>query len=121
MPQESKITEASIRIAHENSIDDFMGSHSNQRTEVDSVDDRQNSFPSILLTNLQSFGKPGTTDKISELYEVLRHNSIDVGVFTETWATDATVSCLEAHVEGYTMFHSIRSNCLNHQGVYQYL
>ena len=119
-----------------------MGSLNNQTTEIDSVVnalptnksselcevlrlnsidvevlfDHQNHFPSFLLTNLQSFGNPGPTDKISELCEVLRLNSIDVGVFTETWATDVTLKRLEAEVDGYTMFHSTRENCLRSSG-----
>ena len=119
-----------------------MGSLSNLTTEVDSVGisgptdkssklcevlrlnsidvgvllEHQNRLPSILLTNLQSFGNPGPTDKISELCEVLKLNSIDVGVFTETWATDVTIKRLEAEVEGYTMFHSTRDNCLRSSG-----
>ena len=48
-------------------------------------------LPSILLTNLQSFGKPGSSDKTTELELVLEVNNIDIGVFTKTWATDATL------------------------------
>ena len=84
--------------------------------DVEVLFDHQNHFPSFLLTNLQSFGNPGPTDKISELCEVLRLNSIDVGVFTETWATDVTLKRLEAEVDGYTMFHSTRENCLRSSG-----
>ena len=130
------------KVAHENSFEDPMGSLSNQNTKVDSVVnpgptnrfpelcevlrlnsidevflfDHQNCSPSILLTNLQSFGNPGPTDKISELCEVLRLNFIDVGVLTETWATDVTLKRLEAEVDGYTMFHSTRDNCLRSSG-----
>ena len=119
-----------------------MGLLNNQSTKVDSVDntlptdklselcevlrlncidvevlfDHQNYFPSILLTNLQSFGNSGPTDKISELCEVLRLNFIDVGVFTKTWATDVTIKRLEAEIDGYTMFHSTRDNCLRSSG-----
>ena len=67
-------------------------------------------LPNILLTNLQSFGKPGKSDKTTELELVLDLNDIDVGIFTETWATDAALKGLE--FEEYTMFHAIRKNCL---------
>ena len=71
-------------------------------------------LPSILLTNLQSFGKPGKADKTTELELVLEINLIDIGVFTETWATDDTLKSLE--FDNYTMFHSIRKNCLRPSG-----
>ena len=64
-------------------------------------------LPSILLTNLQSIGKPGKTDKTTELELVLDFNNIDIGVCTETWATDAALECLEFNE--YNMFHSIRN------------
>ena len=66
-------------------------------------------LPLILLTNVQSFGKPGKTDKTIELELVLELNNIDVGVFSETWATDTAIKSLE--FDNYIMFHSIRSNC----------
>ena len=142
MPRGHKITEINTKATHEISFEDPMGSLSNLNTEVDSVGisgptdklselcevlrlnsidvgvllDHQNCLPNIFLTNLQSFGNPGPTDKISELCEVLKLNSIDVGVFTETWATDVTLKRLEAEVDGYTMFHSTRDNCLRSSG-----
>ena len=64
-------------------------------------------LPTILLTNLQSMGKPGKTDKTTELELVLDFNNIDIGVCTETWATDAVLECLEFNE--YNMFHSIRN------------
>ena len=66
-------------------------------------------LPNILLTNVQSFGKSGKTDKTTELELVLELNNIDVGVFTETWATDTAIKSLE--FDQYTMFHSIRDKC----------
>ena len=71
-------------------------------------------LPSILLTNLQSFGKPGSSDKTTELELVLEVNNIDIGVFTETWATDSTLVSLE--FENYTKFHLVRKNCLRPSG-----
>ena len=71
-------------------------------------------LPSILLTNLQSFGKLGKSDKSAELELVLEHNQIDIGVLTETWATEATLNSLE--FEDYTKFHSVRKNCLMASG-----
>ena len=70
--------------------------------------------PSILLTNLQSFGKPGSSDKTTELELVLEVNNIDIGIFTETWATDSTLVSLE--FENYTKFHLVRENCLRPSG-----
>lgn len=40
--------------------------------------------PSIFLTILQSFGKPGKTDKTTELELVLDLNNMDIAVCTET-------------------------------------
>ena len=71
-------------------------------------------LPNTLLTNLQSFGKSGKSDKTTELELVLQLNNIDVGVFSETWATDSAIKSLE--FEDYTMFHSIRDNCRRSSG-----
>ena len=71
-------------------------------------------LPTILLTNLQSFGKPGKTDKTTELELVLELNCIDIGVFTETWATDDALKSLD--FEDYNMFHSVRNNCSRASG-----
>ena len=70
-------------------------------------------FPKILLTNLRSFGN-GYADKTTELEQVLVLNSIDVGVFTETWATENSVESLEFN--DYTLFHLIRQNCIRPSG-----
>ena len=53
-------------------------------------DANQHSYelPNIFLTNLQSIGRPGKTDKSTELELVLGINSVDIGVCTETWAND---------------------------------
>ena len=71
-------------------------------------------LPSILLTNLQSIGKPGKTDKTTELELVLDLNNIDIGVCTETWATDAAIKSLD--FDDYNMFHSIREKCSRASG-----
>ena len=70
-------------------------------------------LPKILLTNLQSMGK-GRTDKTTELELVLGINNIDIGVCTETWATDTALECLD--FKNYNMFHSIRSNVARASG-----
>ena len=59
-----------------------------------SCEEKHYLLPSVLLTNLQSFGKPGKADKTTELEIVLEINMIDIGVFTETWATDAVLKSL---------------------------
>ena len=115
-PQRSKIIDTNISIAHENSSEDLMSSHSGPSTKQDCVIHPQNCFPTILLTNLQNIGKPGHSDKTTDLCEVLRHNAIDIGVFTEMWATDAALRSLEADFDNYIMFHSIRGNCLRPSG-----
>ena len=71
-------------------------------------------LPSILLTNLQGLGRPGKSDKSTELELVLEFNQIDIGVFTETWATEATLNSLE--FDFFTKFHSVRKNCLRPSG-----
>ena len=71
-------------------------------------------LPSILLTNLQSFGKLGKSDISAELEMVLEQNQIDIGVLTETWATEATLNSLE--FDDYTKFHLVRKNCLRPSG-----
>ena len=79
-----------------------------------SCEEKHYLLPSFLLTNLQSFGQPGKADKTTELEIVLEINMIDIGVFTETWATDATLKSLD--FDNYTMFHNIRKNCLRPSG-----
>ena len=83
-------------------------------SKSDRSDQHPYELPSILLTNLQSFGKPGKTDKTTELELVLDLNDIDIAVCTETWATDATLKNLE--FDEYNMFHSIRNNCSRASG-----
>ena len=81
---------------------------------MSNIFDKKSSLPNILLTNLQSFGKPGKTDKTIDLDCVLQHNSVDIAVFTETWATDTMLRSLD--FENYIMFHSIRKNCKRPSG-----
>ena len=83
-------------------------------SKSDRSDQHPYELPSILLTNLQSFGKPGKTDKTTELELVLDLNDIDIAVCTETWATDATLKNLE--FDEYNMFHSIQNNCSRASG-----
>ena len=56
----------------------------------------------------------GRTDKTTELELVLGINNIDIGVCTETWATDTALECLD--FKNYNMFHSIRSNVARASG-----
>ena len=85
-----------------------------EEIRMNSIFDKKSSLPNILLTNLQSFGKPGKTDKTSDLDCVLQLNSVDIAVFTETWATDSVLKSLD--FKDYIMFHSIRKNCKRPSG-----
>ena len=71
-------------------------------------------LPSILLSYVQCFGKTKFTDKTSEIEEVLKLNSIDVGVFTETWETENTLGKLD--FDNYNMFHFVRKNVKRSSG-----
>ena len=68
----------------------------------------------VLLSNIQSFGKSGKTDKTIELELVLKLNKVQLGIFTETWLDEKT--CQHLDIENYTMFHSIRSKALKASG-----
>ena len=71
-------------------------------------------LPQILLTNLMSYGKTGETDKTCELESVLEQNKVEVGIFTETWATENTLGSLD--FGNYNMFHSVRKKCKSASG-----
>ena len=71
-----------------------------------SAKSHQANLPQILLTNLMSYGKPGETDKTCELESILELNKVEVGLFTETWATENTLGSLD--FENYNMFHFVR-------------
>ena len=71
-------------------------------------------LPQILLSNLMSFGKPGETDKTCELETVLEQNKVEVGIFTETWATENTLGSLD--FGNYNMFHFVRKKCKRASG-----
>ena len=74
-------------------------------------------FPSILLANMQGFGKPGKkTDKTSHLDLVVDKNQIDIGVFSETWATDSIINNLELEFNQFSKYHFVRQNCLKPSG-----
>ena len=68
----------------------------------------------VLLSNIQSFGKSGKTDKTSELELVLKLNKVQLGIFTETWLDDNT--CKHLEIQNYVMFHSVRNNALRASG-----
>ena len=74
----------------------------------------KNHLPVVLLSNIQSFGKSGKTDKTIELELVLKLNKVQLGIFTETWLDEKT--CQHLDIENYTMFHSIRSKALKASG-----
>ena len=105
MPQETDTGDISKSDTHELENQNLMGQTSTQKD--------LEMLPSILLTNLRSYGI-GKTDKTSELDAVLNENFVDVGVFTETWATDNTLENLD--IDYYNMFHLIRKNCKKSSG-----
>ena len=74
----------------------------------------KNHLPVVLLSNIQSFGKSGKTDKTIELDLVLKLNEVQLGIFTETWLDEKT--CEHLDIENYVMFHSIRSKALRASG-----
>ena len=126
LPQKIKITSTSNMSAHEKQKNHLMGPHNaqfqksigNSNSVLKPTSDLKVPIflPKILLTNLRSFGKYGETDKTTDLKAVLDLNTIDIGVFTETWATDNTVDSLDNTFDNYIMFHLIRSNCKRASG-----
>ena len=80
----------------------------------DSETNVKNHLPVVLLSNIQSFGKSGKTDKTIELELVLKLNKVQLGIFTETWLDEKT--CQHLDIENYVMFHSIRSQALKASG-----
>ena len=104
--QETNFIDIDKGEAHETTENDPMGSQVLRNS--------QSFLPSLLLTNLRGFGKPGESDKPEYLETVLSLNDVDLTVLTETWATKDTLSDL--NFEGYTIFHSIRQNCKRPSG-----
>ena len=74
----------------------------------------KNHLPVVLLSNIQSFGKSGKTDKTIELELVLKLNNVQLGIFTETWLDEKT--CRHLDIENYVMFHTIRNKALRASG-----
>ena len=54
----------------------------------------KNKLPLILLANMQSFGNREETDKTIETEAILKSNSVEIAVFTETWLSDVTAERL---------------------------
>ena len=106
MPRGTDTIDTSLDETHETTENDPMGSQDFQNS--------RSFLPSLLLTNLRGFGKPGESDKPEYLESVLDLNNVDVTVLTETWATNDTLSDL--NFEGYTMFHSTRQKCKRPSG-----
>ena len=65
-------------------------------------------LPSFLLSNIQSFGNSEEKDKTTELEAMLELNNIDIACITETWLTESSKN--RVVFNGYTSFHSVRSN-----------
>ena len=75
---------------------------------------RDKSLPIAFLSNIQSFGRSGNNEKVSELTEILALNNIDIAVFTETWLSQDT--CEQLPFPDYVKFHLIRESVLRHSG-----
>ena len=95
-----------INAPHEDKDKDPMGSNVSQKSKAN--------LPSFLLTNLRGFGKSGESDKHEDLDTVLDLNNVDVAVLTETWTTEDSLN--ELVFDRYTMFHSVRTNCIRASG-----
>merc|ERR1712240_558594 len=65
-------------------------------------------LPVFLLTNIQSFGNSGKTDKSTEIEAVLEVNNIDIACFTETWLNEETKD--QVSINNYVNFHLVRRN-----------
>ena len=63
-------------------------------------------LPSVLLTNLQSFGMSEGKDKSTKLEAVLNINKIDIACLTEIWLIDATKK--QIAMDNYTHFSTVR-------------
>ena len=60
------------------------------------------------MTNIQSFGNSGKTDKSTEIEAVLEVNNIDIACFTETWLNEETKD--QISINNYVNFHLVRRN-----------
>ena len=106
LPQETDIPGTNKNDPHVIEEKDLMGSNCPQKPKPN--------LPSILLTNLQGFGKIGKSDKHEDLDTVLDLNNVDIAVLTETWNTDDKIN--ELTFDKYTMYHFIRQNCIRPSG-----
>ena len=82
-------------------------------TNTEQIGNTHNIFPKILLSNIRSFGR-GDTDKTTEIDLVLKMNEVDIGVFTETWATENSIESLS--FDDFSLFHLTRSNYIRPSG-----
>ena len=106
LPREIDPPGNNINAPHEAKDKDPMGSSVPQKSKAN--------LPSFLLTNLRGFGKSGKSDKHEDLDAVLDLNNVDVAVLTETWSTEDSLN--ELVFDRYTMFHSVRTNCIRASG-----
>ena len=106
LPQGTETPGNSISVSHEDKDKDLIGTDVPQESEAN--------LPLFLLTNLRGFGKSGQSDKHEDLDAVLDLNNVDVAVLTETWTTEDSLS--ELVFDRYTLFHSVRKNCIRASG-----
>ena len=71
-------------------------------------------LPSVLLTNLQSFGMSEGKDKSTELEAILNINKIDIACLTETWLTDTTKK--QISIGNYTHFLTVKKEAKRASG-----
>ena len=71
-------------------------------------------LPSVLLSNLQSFGRSVKNDKITDLETTLNLNNVDIACITETMLSDNLINYISFN--DYTSFHSVRQDTMRASG-----
>ena len=82
----------------------------NNNTQINNI----NVLPSVLLSNLQSFGRSVKNDKTTDLETTLNVNNVDIACITETMLSDNLINYISFN--DYTSFHSVRQNTMRASG-----
>ena len=75
---------------------------------------KKNALPTVLLSNIQSFGRSINNDKTTDLETTLNLNSVDIACITETMLTENLINYISFN--GYTSFHSVRQDTMRASG-----
>ena len=86
----------------------------NSHRQTSSTPNDSRALPTFLLTNIQSFGNSGKTDKITEVEAILGVNNVDVACFTETWLNQDTKE--QFSLNNYISFHLVRRHTVRVSG-----